>query len=681
MEPASKPLSTTEETETDQADVANVYAEQRNLEADLNANPMDVCSKAKQYVLKTRDAAIAAIQAIFADKMTTYTAIKSYNDRSQLACCPQGSPDAAPPLDTGSFFSGGDGRMANCRLRMNFGNKSTTCYSFCPDNWECTSCENPHKILTSHRDEEPPTRCAFLLCDQGGPPSLACKGEDCIPVIRKEFGTLLDLASEFLDITKQYRPCPGTIVAIASATQLAQGGVADYIRDLTTIQGWFQNKFKGEVELVPGPVYLLNGCNSKSLLCAMADFTDWCKEGGEQTSLLLGTMTAALQVALASGTGEFYRLPPRLYRLPADLSGEVELLPWAFTANTPFPAGTKHLSPAKENTINQAFREDLMKKRSLPVGELSVERGLSPSVAAAEARRKKFLVIGASNSERLGSALEARGIKTAFIKTTNWKPGPDAVDALEEHVKSGIASQSPECVIYELLDNLVFLGRSADGTTTLPKRDAKGIYHVSGDLIVADKQVQLNLYKAVRPLLMAAGNRPLIVITPFPRYVSSPCCHEEGHVTNFKDGDYVDSILAQLAEVRVNFKSFLFSDRIRRVNVINPAPLMEDRMTGPYWADPVHPAADSFDRLSELVVESAERLQGKRKCMEEATMVRETRGGWAGSTSRMREWRGPGSQHSSWDQSRGRGGYRGRPGPGRGHYKAGNRGHYRRDSY
>ena len=113
--------------------------------------------------------------------------------------------------------------------------------------------------------------------------------------------------------------------------------------------------------------------------------------------------------------------------------------------------------------------------------------------------------------------------------------------------------------------------------------------------------------------------------------------------------------------------------------MLNPAPLMKDRLAGPYWADPVHPAADSFDRLSDLVLESADRLQGKRKCEEEASLVRESRGGWSGSSSRMREWRGSGAESSSWDHSRGRGGHRGRPG--RGHFKSSNRGFHRRDSY
>jgi len=664
--------------EADPADPANVYLEQRMLEAESSAEPLDVCSKAKEYLTRTKEAAVAAVQARFADNKTTYDAIKSYNDRSLMACSPAGSE--CTPLEMGSFFSGGDGRMANCVLRPNFSKKTNTSYSFCPDNWQCCSCETQHKILTNQRDEVQPTRSAFMLCDQGGPPCLASKSSDgpCIPTIRMESGMLRELAEAFFSAARMFRPCPGSICIISSATQLALGGAADYIRDLATISGWFYSNFKGEVELVPGPIYLINGSNSRPLLGAMLDLSEWCATAGEQASLFIDTMRLATETALSVGTGPTEAVSPRSCRLPSDLAGDNELKPWIFADTRALPAATKAWSAAKEETINHSLRRELQSKRNLAVGSLSADRGLSAVVAAAEAKRKKFLIIGASNSERLLVALEARGIHTGLIKTTNWKPSPEAVSELEEHIRRGVDTFSPECVVFEILDNLVYLGRAPDGTTTLPKRDSNGIYHVCGDLIVADKTVQYNLYKAVRPLMMAVGNRPLILVTPFPRYVSSPCCHEEGHITNFREPDYVDGILAHLVEVRSNFKSFLFSDRIRRANVINPGPIMEDKTAGPHWADPVHPASDSFDKLSELVIESGERLLGKRKFEEEASLVREARGGWSGNTNRSREWRGPNHQEI-WDHSRGRGSYRGRPA--RGGFKSGGRGGYRRDSY
>ena len=268
----------------------------------------------------------------------------------------------------------------------------------------------------------------------------------------------------------------------------------------------------------------------------------------------------------------------------------------------------------------------------------------------------------------------------ARIKTTNWKPGPDAVYALEEHVKNGVATVLPEVVVFEMLDNLIYLGRRPDGTTNLPTRDEKGIYHVTGDLIVASKEIQFNIYKALRPLLMAAGDRPLVLVTAFPRYVSSPCCPDETHCTNFREETFIDSIMCQLAEVRSNFKSFVFGDGIRRANVINPGPLMDDRLAAQHWADPVHPAADAFEELGKLVLESADRLLGKRKLEEDSNLMRANRGGWSGPSNSSREWYGPRSARGPPTQFRGGGANR-RGDGNRGPRMRGSGRGYRRDSY
>ena len=101
------------------------------------------------------------------------------------------------------------------------------------------------------------------------------------------------------------------------------------------------------------------------------------------------------------------------------------------------------------------------------------------------AARRKFFVIGASNSDRLAMALERTGIQVVKTTTTNWSPAPDAVDALVDHVKNAVAVGDPEVVVFELLDNLVYLGKQPDRSTELPKRGAGGIYHVQGELTIA----------------------------------------------------------------------------------------------------------------------------------------------------------------------------------------------------
>ena len=55
------------------------------------------------------------------------------------------------------------------------------------------------------------------------------------------------------------------------------------------------------------------------------------------------------------------------------------------------------------------------------------------------------------------------------------------------------------------------------------KRDQKGVYHVEGDLILAAKESQLSIYHLLKPIFMAAGSKPFLLITPFPRYMLQAC--------------------------------------------------------------------------------------------------------------------------------------------------------------
>ena len=355
-----------------------------------------------------------------------------------------------------------------------------------------------------------------------------------------------------------------------------------------------------------------------------------------------------------------------------DLSGREGPLPWVSQLPVSQPSGCQPTTPEQEKKISTMMREELAAKHGIHIGPLVFDRNLGEAAAAKAAARRKFFVIGASNSDRLAMALERTGIQVVKTTTTNWRPAPEAVEALVDHVKNAVGVGDPEVVVFELLDNLVYLGRQPDGSTELPKRGAGGIYHVRGELTIAQRDIQLNIYNAVKPILMAAGTRPLIVITPFPRYMCSPCCPDKEHITNFSKDDYMDTMLASLSEIRNNFRTFMFTDNIRRVSLINPAPLMDDRAASEYWQDPVHPGATAFDQLAELVIKSASHLADKRKQEEEEALQRENRLGRDGAyRPRLREWGGPSCPYGRGHGNRGgRGnrGQRGRPYRGRHEY-------------
>ena len=65
-----------------------------------------------------------------------------------------------------------------------------------------------------------------------------------------------------------------------------------------------------------------------------------------------------------------------------------------------------------------------------------------------------ILVVGASNSTRLATALEGLGITIGRVSTTNWKPSKESVEILAAHVKSSVEGEKPTVVVFHMHDNL-----------------------------------------------------------------------------------------------------------------------------------------------------------------------------------------------------------------------------------
>jgi len=169
----------------------DVYSQQAALESENSENlAQDISAKAKHYVAKKKEAIDAGVHAIFADRIGTYNAIKSFKNRSQLACPLFPQEPAATALDAGSFFGTGDGRMAACSLHLNFVTKAAASYSFSPETLRCGTCPlNPHHpVMVKDETSLAPRRTCYLLCDQSGPPCLPNSVESalCVPVLRLE---------------------------------------------------------------------------------------------------------------------------------------------------------------------------------------------------------------------------------------------------------------------------------------------------------------------------------------------------------------------------------------------------------------------------------------------------------------------------------------------------------------
>ena len=109
--------------------------------------------------------------------------------------------------------------------------------SFNPEDMRCLVCSKGHQLSRKRRGEASlgnQERVVFFLPDQGFPASLL-RGEDsvCPYVIRMEYGKVTEMVELFLrTVHTKFVIAPGSALVVSSVSQMATGGLADYIWDL-----------------------------------------------------------------------------------------------------------------------------------------------------------------------------------------------------------------------------------------------------------------------------------------------------------------------------------------------------------------------------------------------------------------------------------------------------------------
>ena len=75
-------------------------------------------------------------------------------------------------------------------------------------------------------------RQVFVLSDKNFPATLPCEKGNCLKIIRIENGTLNELVSCLLDLTRGRGIPTGSVILLCSASHLQMRGVGGYMDDL-----------------------------------------------------------------------------------------------------------------------------------------------------------------------------------------------------------------------------------------------------------------------------------------------------------------------------------------------------------------------------------------------------------------------------------------------------------------
>ena len=109
-------------------------------------------------------------------------------------------------------------------------------------------------------------------------------------------------------------------------------------------------------------------------------------------------------------------------------------------------------------------------------------------------------------------------------------------------------------VIFQLLDSSMYLARTEEGGLAPAKRGTDGIYHVEGESTLAPKEFQYGIFQMIKPILEAAGARPIILISPLPRVLLKGCCDSSSHIPNLSSPDYRRNLEDSIFDCRKNLK-------------------------------------------------------------------------------------------------------------------------------
>ncbi len=157
----------------------------------------------------------------------------------------------------------------------------------------------------------------------------------------------------------------------------------------------------------------------------------------------------------------------------------------------------------------------------------------SPGSTLAAVEDTSALFIGASNADRLANSAASLGIITETVTAGGWVLSTDAVTDILPQVLGFCASLPTDApVVIYCLDNSSFCSANADGVLSPISKLEDGIYHVVGEIVVVHEITLAAAVTNLKRIILACGNRRIIIITPGPRYLSQPCCCSNLHCTH-----------------------------------------------------------------------------------------------------------------------------------------------------
>jgi uncharacterized membrane protein YgcG len=219
---------------------------------------------------------------------------------------------------------------------------------------------------------------------------------------------------------------------------------------------------------------------------------------------------------------------------------------------------------------------------------------------------ENVVFVGGSNANNLALAAAALGVDTYKHAQGGWKVTKDSVDKLIPDLKESLSAVPPDTpVVFFCLDNSSFMALNEDGNIAVISRCIEGDdgFHVVGELVVAPERALNHVHTQLKRAIEACGDHPVFIISPWPRFIRTPCCSDAAHVTNFSNSDFLATILSDLnkhkSALRRAVPAATIIDGLELISGTGYNTEKAAAVINSGWAfDPVHPSKHVYAKMA-----------------------------------------------------------------------------------
>jgi len=482
--------------------------------------------------------------------------------------------------------------------------------SFDPLTLICTCCSKPHNIVPSDG-----SGLVVIVSDQSFVSGIVGK-DFCIPVIRIEDGTLLELADFTQEILNRTPLPAGTLFLVGTVSHLVQMGSTIYALDwLKTVTRYTDRWPNCKVGPLPPTLredgtgtigrYLIEIKHWFATTYARTDSIVYSHEAWECVMRGIGNSTYQSQDLDHT---ELYTVP-----LPTSLKDRT-LIPHQASrssscAITPGldAVATHELLLALLHTLCSNFGcranpEDMCLARVPAESEGTKDTPTTPIV---------LIVIGASHMSRIVPHLASRDYEIVDLTHPGWSLTDTNIGRVVDEIKKIECIENAVCILDVVSNTSYRFENREDGSLSMPFK-IDGQYHMDGRVTTCTLETLHALMNKAAPIIDALPGHK-VCIPPIPRYLRTPCCDVEGHCDGIIEPDHAVDLMSKTLVVRRQLKEYMVQkgipnawvpDMLRMVfPTASTTSTLTDQVLTVTHADGVHLVDDGYAMLGNVLLD------------------------------------------------------------------------------